>query len=62
MMGGQQKPPGAKDPWAEVVVYTRLRLVALIIPTVTARGRHDDEGVSKPAVALGYADLALEPV
>jgi hypothetical protein len=36
--------------------------VALIIPTVEARGHQGDEGVIKPVVERGDADLALEPV
>jgi hypothetical protein len=45
-----------------VVVCKGLRLVALRIPTVTARGHQDDEGVIKPVGERGYADLALQPV
>jgi hypothetical protein len=38
------------------------RLVALIIPTETARGPPNDEGFTKPLTAWGYADLALKPM
>ena len=36
--------------------------MALIIPTVKARGHRDDEGSIKPLVEWGYADLALQRI
>jgi hypothetical protein len=36
--------------------------VALIIPTVTARGQDEDEDGIKLMISGGHADLGLKPV
>jgi hypothetical protein len=40
----------------------RPRLVALIIPTVEARGQDEDEDLIKPMIPGVYVDLGLKPM